>query len=168
MTRIITVMSFALLMAIASTFGLAADQGVNVLIPARAMIIIWPDDITINMPRIDTWPSGSETYTQSSREFTIVTALNTLGNSDMVVTASPLQHQNGSATIPLSGFKVNLENLSILGPNVTVTESLDKVVRLKNIGMGLQLTTGYYDLTVNADQEAGRYQGTVTYTLINR
>lgn len=165
MRRTIFVIVLLLFITVFSaTFGLAAKQNVTIIVPARALIWILTPSVTMDIPSIDTWPAGNDTYTKNSSDFHIITALNTLGNSDMVVTSTPLQNANGQ-TIPLSGLRVTLNTL-FTGANTSA--SLDQTVILKNIGFGPQLTTGSYALTVNDSQQAGRYIGTVTYTLVNK
>lgn len=148
--------------------GLAADQGVRVIVPSRALIVILTPQVTINIPSIDTWPLGAQSLTVSSQTFTILTTLNTLGNSDMVVTSTPFQSGVNGPTIPLSDIKVNLDTYPFLGGTpVTTAGTLDRVVVSNDIGAGIRWTFGRYDVTVSDTQESGRYTGTVTYTLVN-
>ncbi|HEX2953696.1 MAG TPA: hypothetical protein VHR47_06900 [Bacillota bacterium] len=169
MRRTIIGTAFILIvMVFSATWGLAATQDINVIVPARALIWISEPDILFDFPAINTWPNGAVNYTLRSEEFLVTTIMNNLGNSDMMVTSSSLQNGSNGATIPLSGFRVNLENYNLFSENGTISETLDKPVRLRNIGGGIQFTRGSYDLTVNAAQQAGQYTGTVTYTLVNR
>lgn len=153
-----------IIITVSSTWGLAADQQVNVIIPSRAFIWIMTPNITINIPSIDTWPAGAETITRPSQNFNIITALNTLGNSDMVVSATALQSGANGPTIPLSDLRINLDTF-LSGASTSGT--LDQTVVLRRIGTGIRLTSGRYDLTVSAAQQAGTYTGTVTFTLVN-
>lgn len=161
MRRFIFVLT--LLMAI-SVWGLTAEQGVTVIVPSRAFIMILSPSVTLNIPSIEDWPVGAETMTRSSQDFYITSTLNTLGNSDMVVTSTVLQSGVNGPTIPLSDLRVNLNTFL---SSASATGTLDNVVIMKNIGVGIRITRGRYDLTVNASQQAGTYTGTVTYTLVN-
>jgi hypothetical protein len=141
--------------------GLAADQTVTVNIPAYSNLTLSTPAVTITFPTIDTWTS--DTYTQNSDEFDVITRHNGSTDPDITVSSSALANSNGT-TLDLSKFVVYL---TPQGQNIK-NGALNSTVTFENVGKGRKVAKAYYGLTIDAEQESGQYTGTVTYTLVNQ
>lgn len=157
--KMILSITIVLLLAVAlTTFGLAADQTVTVNIPPISILTLSTNDATITFPSFD-----AETYTANSNSFNVITQHNGSENPDVQVSSTALTNTNGAA-LDLSQFIVYLtpQNMS------QASGALDQPVTIENIGRGRKTATAYYGLTIDAEQQAGTYTGTVTFTLVNQ
>lgn len=151
-----------LLMAIGiATLGLAADQTVNVIIPASSALILSDNEATITFPSIETWTADSATAV--SEDFSIITHHNGSNNPDILVTSTDLSNGDG-ATLDRSRFLLYVTPHQQAERNA----ALNAAFNITDIGRGRKVANAHYGLTIDADQQSGTYTGTVTFTLVNQ
>lgn len=146
-----------------ATFGLAANQTVNVIIPASSSLTLDTNAVTISFPTIDTW--AADTFTATSNNFNIITHHNGSNNPDIQVASGDLTNSDGVA-LERSRFNVFVTPQQQAEQNGVLNSAAG--ITIPDIGRGRKTATAHYALTIDAAQQSGTYTGTVVFTLVNQ